>query len=368
MSEPLPGPARLEIDLAAVAANWRALAALAAPAVVAGVVKADAYGLGAARVAPALWAAGCRDFFVARAGEGVALRRILPGARIFVLDGLLPGTEQPLAGHRLVPVLNQPDELARWRVAAAQAGRRLPAALQLDTGMCRLGFSAAQAAALDESSFEGLAIELVMSHPVIAEEAGHPLNERQRQRFAAMRHGLPAAPASLANSSGIFLGRGFQLDLCRPGVALYGANPTPGRPNPMRPVVRLEAPVMQVHDIVEEGSVGYGATWPTRPGARIATLPVGYADGYPRSAGNQATARIDGVEVPVAGRVSMDLTTLDVSSLPEGAVRPGSVAELIGGPDGLDRLADAAGTIPYEILTRLGARYERCYLDAEAPA
>lgn len=365
MSYAPAGPARLEIDLAAIAANWKALVAIAAPAAVAGVVKADGYGLGAGPVGRALWAAGCRDFFVARAGEGVALRQALPAARILVLDGLLPATEEAFLGHRLVPVLNQPDELARWRAAASRTGRRLPAALQLDTGMCRLGFSPAQTEALDAAALDALDLVLVMSHPAIAEEPGHPLNERQRARFGALRRLLPPAPASLANSSGIFLGRDFRLDLCRPGVALFGANPTPGRPNPMRPVIRLSAPVMQVHDILEPGSVGYGATYPTRPGMRIATVPVGYADGYLRSAGNRATARIDGVPVPLAGRVSMDLVTLDVSALPPGAVRPGTSVELIGGADGIDELATAAETIPYEILTRLGSRFERCYQGAE---
>ena len=185
------------------------------------------------------------------------------------------------------------------------------------------------------------------------------------QRFEELRARLPPARASLANSSGIFLGPAFHYDLCRPGVALYGVNPVPGRANPMAPVVTLEAPVLQVHDVTAPGTVGYGATYPTRPGMRIATVPVGYADGYPRSAGNRARARIAGCQVPLAGRVSMDLITLDVSALPAGAVRPGTVVTLIGGPDGVDALAAAAATIGYEILTRLGSRFARRYIPAE---
>jgi alanine racemase len=201
-----------------------------------------------------------------------------------------------------------------------------------------------------------------MSHLACAEEADNPLNQEQLAGFERLRQLLPAAPASLAYSSGIFLGPAFHHQLCRPGVALYGVNPTPGHANPMAPVVTLEAPVLQVHEVRVRGSVGYGATYPIRPGARIATVPVGYADGYLRAASRRGTARIGGREVPLAGRVSMDLISLDVSDLPTGAVRPGTPVELIGGPDGVDRLAAAADTIGYEVLTRLGSRFARRYI------
>jgi alanine racemase len=201
-----------------------------------------------------------------------------------------------------------------------------------------------------------------MSHLACAEEPDNPMNWEQLARFERLRPLLPAAPASLANSSGVFLGAAFHHQLCRPGVALYGVNPTPCRANPMAPVVTLEAPVLQVHEVGAPGSVGYGATYRTRGGARIATVPVGYADGYLRAAGERATARIAGHEVALAGRVSMDLISLDISGLAEGAVRPGVAVELIGGPDGVDRLAAAAGTIGYEILTRLGSRFARRYI------
>ncbi len=203
-----------------------------------------------------------------------------------------------------------------------------------------------------------------MSHLACAEEPDHPLNEQQRRRFEQLRARLPAARASLANSSGIFLGRPFHFDLCRPGVALYGVNPTPGRTNPMIPVVTLEAPVLQVHDVGAPGTVGYGATYPTRSGMRIATVPVGYADGYPRAAGGRASAKIAGHVAPLAGRVSMDLITLDVSALPADAVRPGTMVTLIEGPDGVDELASSANTIGYEVLTRLGSRFARRYIPA----
>jgi alanine racemase len=234
--------------------------------------------------------------------------------------------------------------------------------LHIDSGMWRLGFREVDLRALDPASLDALDLHLVMSHLACAEEPDHPLNDEQRERFERGRVMLPPAPASLANSSAIFLGERFHYQLCRAGVALYGVNPTPKRANPMAPVVTLAAPVLQVFEVDAHGTVGYGATYPVRPRARLATVPVGYADGYLRAASGRATARIGGTAVPLAGRVSMDLITLDVSAMPPGAVRPGSMVELIGGPDGLDELAAASGTIGYEVLTRLGTRFARRYI------
>jgi alanine racemase len=355
----------LTVDLGALTDNYRRLQREAAGAEVAAVVKANGYGLGALEVAEALEGAGCRRFFVAHLDEARALRRRLPDAGVHVLNGLPTGTEAATIEAGLIPVLNQPGELARWADQARRVGRRLPAALQIDTGMCRLGFAEAEVERLDQSALGALELVLVLSHLACAEEPDHPLNERQRQRFEQLRQQLPPAPASFANSSGIFLGPAFRYDLCRPGVALYGVNPTPGRTNPMAPVVTLAAPVLQVHDVRASGTVGYGATFPTRAGMRIATIPLGYADGYPRAAGGRASAKIAGQLVPLAGRVSMDLITLDVSALAADAVHPGTMVTLIGGPDGVDELAAAAGTIGYEVLTRLGSRFARRYIRPE---
>ncbi len=351
----------LTIDLGALVGNYRRLQAAAAGSEVAGVVKADAYGLGIGPVASALWAAGCRQFFVAHPIEGVALRSLLPAATIYILHGLPAGTEGELLRNGLVPVLNQPAELARWRRQAADVGRPLPAALQLDSGMGRLGFGARDLAGLDETALAGLDLRLVMSHLACAEDPDQPLNQHQRQGFEAARQRWPGVPASLANSAGIFLGSAFHYQLCRPGIALYGVNPTLAAVNPMAPVVSLSAPVLQVHAIEAAGTIGYGATYPVDPGARIATLALGYADGYLRAAGGSAKARIGGTMLPLAGRVSMDLISVDVSSLPAEAVRPGTMAELIFGPDGVAELASAGGTIAYELLTRLGTRLARRY-------
>jgi alanine racemase len=371
LSSPGKGPARLTIDLRAIAANYQRLRRLAGGVGMAAVVKADAYGLGMEGVAPALARAGCRDFFVARLGEGAALRALVPPARIFILDGFVHGEDEAdldaFREHQLVPVLNDDLQLQAYAGQARRLGQRLAVALHLDTGMARLGFgeAATRWLAAAEEVLANLHLELVMSHLACAEEPQHPLNALQLQRFTSLAE-LFQAPRSFANSSGIFLGPAWRFDLCRPGAALYGVNPTPGRSNPMLPVVRLEAPVLQRRDVDAIGTVGYGATTAVFPGSRLLTLPLGYADGFPRSTGPGWRARLLTHELPLAGRVSMDLLSLDATALPaEVHCGPGTMIELIGGPDGVDRLAAAAGTIGYEILTRLGRRYERIYLDDE---
>ncbi len=358
----VPGPARLTIDLKAIVTNYRRLCRLAAPGEVAAVVKADAYGLGAVPVATALARAGCGSFFVARLAEGLGLRPAIPNARILVLDGLGHGGEEACAEHDLVPVLNQLHDVVRWVAEARRLGRRLKAALHVDTGMCRLGLSISDARRVAAARAAEIEPILVMSHLACSEECHNPLNQHQLDRLKEVASLFPGVPRSLANSSGIYLGAAWRLDLCRPGVALYGVNPIPDLPNPMLAVVRLEAPVLQVHEVDASGSVGYGATYATRPGMAIATVPVGYADGLPRGIAPGWTVRLHGREVPLAGRVSMDLTSLDVTALDRELVSRGDMVELIGGPDGVDRLAAAAGTIGYEILTRLGRRFERVYL------
>ncbi len=340
-------PGRLAIDLDAVAGNWLKLCDLAAPAVVAGVVKADAYGLGMDRVAPALRRAGCSLFFVAGLEEGASLRALLPDVEIAVLSAPVEGFQAAYRDYRLLPVLNHAGDLAAWPGEDA--------VLHIDTGMTRLGLDPADAAALERRRFR-----LVMSHLACADEPDHPLNEAQRRLFAELA-GRFDAPASLANSSGVFLGPGYRFDLARPGMALYGLNPTPGRPNPMQPVIRLEARVLQVREADRPLTVGYGATAEVRAGRVLATVAAGYADGYLRAASPGAGAMLHGRKVPLIGRVSMDSIVLDVTGLPPGSVNPGDWAVLIGEGMDADALAEAAGTIGYEILTSLGARYARSY-------
>jgi alanine racemase len=353
---------RLTIDLGAIAANWRALDAGHAGAT-AGVIKADAYGLGAAAVAPALFAAGCRHFFTAHLGEAVAVHQWLPGAMVAVLNGILPGEAPVFSARNLVPVLGALHEIALWRDEAARLGRVLPAIVHVDTGMARLGLTADELDVLrdDPALLAGLQVRFVMTHLVNAEQPEHPLNKAQGTRFFQLTRRFPRAETSLANSSGMFLGAGFESDLARPGAALYGINPTPGEENPMRAVVRLSARILQVHDVQPGDTVGYNGVWTAARPSRIATIGVGYADGYLRALSNAGTARFDGAVVPLVGRVSMDLTTFDVT---DTAAQPGDMLELIGPGHEVDALAAEAGTNGYEIFTSLRHRFKRDYISA----
>jgi alanine racemase len=354
----VPWPCLLEVDLEAVAWNWRSLAR----GPTAGVVKADGYGLGAPQVAARLHAEGCRHFFVAHPDEAAAIRGTVPGAMVAVLNGLWPGLEAWFAAHDVTPVLGSLAEVDAWAAQARRLGRALPALLHVDTGMNRLGLDPPGVAALaaDPRRLDGIALRYVMTHLVSAEHPDDPINERQRLRFAAARARLPPAPASFANSSGLFLGAGFASDLARPGAALYGINPTPGRPNPMRPVVRLRARVLQVRDVPPGEGVGYNGIWTAQQPSRIATVSVGYADGFHRALSSRATAYFDDQPVPLVGRVSMDLSTFDVTAIPR--LQPGDWLDLIGPHGDADAVAAAAGTNGYEILTSLGRRYPRRYL------
>ena len=354
----------LTIDLDAIAENYRRLCRELNGVACAAVVKADGYGLGLSRVAPALFQAGARSFFVAQLGEAMALRGVVPEvAEIFVLNGLAAGPAAEFRAQRIVPVLNSLGEVDAWRAEARAAGTALRAALHIDTGMSRLGLPAGEldALAAEPDRLAGIELGYVMSHLACADAPEHPLNAAQLAEFRAARARLPAAPASLANSSGIFLGADYHADLGRPGVALYGVNPTPGRPNPMRQVVRLQGKILQVREIDAPQTVGYGASHRAAGPTRVATVAVGYADGFLRSLSNRGSAWLDNQRVPVVGRVSMDLITLDVSGSAPGVARPGAFVDLLGPELPAEDVAVAAGTIGYEILTALGQRYHRVY-------
>jgi alanine racemase len=354
------------IDLDALARNYHLLTDRLGGRRPAAMVKADGYGLGAAPVSRRLRVEGCTRFFVARLDEGIELREALPEAEICVLDGPQPGTEGELLGAGLVPVLNGLDQVERWRHTATAAGRPLPAALHFDTGMRRLGIPAGEAETLAARPdlLQGLDIRHVMSHLASADVAGSPQSAGQLELFRAIRARFPDGLASLANSAGIFLDPAYHFDLARPGIALYGGSPHPGddRPNPMDPVLTLEAPVLQVQRVEAGQPVGYGATHVPDRTTRLATIPVGYADGFLRSASNRGEVAIGDDRAPIVGRISMDLVILDVGHLPEGAVRPGTAVELIGGRCLVDEVAARAGTIANELLTGLGRRYRRRYL------
>jgi alanine racemase len=354
----------LTIDLGAIAANWRVLGALAPSAECAAVVKADAYGCGIAQVVPALAAAGCRTFFVAHLDEARRVRAAAGDAVVYVLNGLLPGSAPAYAQANLRPVIGSRAELDEWSAFRLGSGWRGEAALHFDTGMNRLGFSGDEAAALAAGLGQDHGIALVMSHFACSEE-DHPLNALQVARFGAVRALFPGIAGSLANCSGIFLVPSAHHDLLRPGVALYGANPLPGRPNPMRPVVSLHGRIVQMRDIPAGATVGYSATWTARRPTRLAVVSVGYADGFLRGASASdvktgAEAIVAGRRCPLAGRVSMDLIVVDVTDA-DTQVSRGDLATLLGDGIGVDDLATRAGTIGYEMLTSLGRRYRRIY-------
>ncbi|MGY3327446.1 alanine racemase [Mesorhizobium sp. USDA 4775] len=353
----------LTIDLGAIRENYRRLKARLGGVACAGVVKANGYGLGAAQVAAALTREGCDIFFVALLAEGIALRKAIgTGPDIYVLNGLPPGSEPEAMAAGLCAVINSGAQLKAWRGAAPAAGRRLPAAIQVDSGMSRLGMAPAEVEALagDSSAFDGIDVKYVMSHLACADEPHHPANEQQRLAFERLRAVLPEAPASLANSSGIFLGPSYHHDLARPGAALYGINPTPGEANPMLPVVRLQAKVAQTRRVEKGAGIGYGHSYHANAPLSLATISFGYADGWLRR--SASAAWFGGVRLPFLGRVSMDSIILDISALPPGRLREGDVVELLGPSQSVDDAAGHAGTIGYEILASLGPRFHRHYV------
>ena len=362
----------MTVDLGAIGDNYRALAAMAPGAETAAAVKADAYGLGAAPVARALHDAGCRTFFVAHLSEAVALRTVFAprSATIYVLNGLLPGMAPAIAEVGARPILSSPEEIAQWRAFASEHDAP-PAAIQIDTGFTRLGLGMDDVETLRRipERLGGIKIALVMSHLACADTPSHPMNARQLERFAAARAGFAGIAASLANSGGIALGPHYHFDMVRPGIALYGGRARSDGENRMRPVVGLEVPIIQVRDARQGESVGYGAGHTLSSPRRIAIVSIGYADGLARTYGasdERAGGRlfVAGVPCPIVGRISMDLTAIDVSAVPPDQLRRGAMAEVIGPHQSIDDLADRGGTIAYEVLTRLGLRHPRVYSGA----
>ncbi len=363
--------ATLTVDLGALASNYRFLVDRFSGRHVGAAVKADAYGIGIERAAQTLHAEGCQIFFVASLDEGVELREILapsPGEvpEIYVFEGVEAAHSAVFSQHDLRPVLNHLGQIEAWAAQAARTSRPLAAALHIDTGMSRLGLPPQELEILmaEPERLSGIELKLVMTHLISADQPDDPRNELQRQKFADVRALFPDAEASLANGAGILLGPAYHADVARAGLALYGGNPIPAEPNQMSEVIQIKAKIAQVREIDSPQTVGYGATHRVTGPARIATVSVGYADGYPRSLGNHGFAVLDGKKVPVVGRVSMDLITLDVSEIAPDRAAVGCEVEILGGGVSPVELAAAAGTVDYELLTRLGRRYQRRYIDA----
>ncbi len=365
---PLSARAVLSVDLQALRANWTKLNQVSGRAECAGVIKADAYGLGLEQIARALTSEGCKTFFVATIDEGRRARMVQPGATIYVLDGLLPGAETNYTGFDLKPVLSSLAEIRDWAAYSRSRGRKLPAAIHIDTGMNRMGLPEAEIEQLaaEAGLLDNFEVSLVVSHLACADEPGNAMNEMQRQRFDFLRAKLPPAPASLANSGATFLGHPYHFDLVRPGIALYGGRAHENRPNPMQSVVTCAARIMQVREVGIGASIGYGATYRVQRPSRIATIGVGYADGFLRalsvSTGEPGPVGFIGdYPVPIVGRVSMDFITVDVTDVPPALTRRGAWVEVMGPRITVDDLTDKAGTIGYELLTRLGQRVHRVY-------
>lgn len=361
-------PGLITIDLDRLAANWRALRDAVTPSECAAVVKADAYGLGARRVVPALYAAGCRTFFVALVDEARDIRRLAPDAIIYALDGVLPGAGEAMARNGVRPVLSTLDDVAAWSKLATARGMTRPAALHIDTGLNRLGLPARdiRRLAAEPELLAGIEVALVMSHLACADQPDDPKNRDQLLTFETLTTLLPRTPRSLAASDGLMLGPAYHFDLVRPGYALYGGQALSARPAPVQPVVTVAARILQIRDVAPGESVGYSATWMAAAPARIAVIAAGYADGVPRNASatnanSGGAVLINGVRAPIVGRVSMDLITVDVTSVAP-APRAGDLATLIGDGLTLEDAGHAGGTIGYEILTRLGRRFERVYV------
>lgn len=357
----------LTIDVEAIVANYKMLNARVMPGECAAVVKGDAYGCGIDQVTTALNAAGCPTYFVAHLSEARRVRAIAREAVIYVLNGFSANAGVGFVETYARPVINSLVELAEWDHFVSTTGWAGSAALHVDTGMNRLGLTIEEGAAIAAHiRSENHHITLLMSHLACADRPDHPMNDQQIRQFREIRSLFRGISSSLANSSGIFLDASTYCDLVRPGVALYGGNPTPGKPNPMKPVIGLKAHILQVRNISKGSTVGYGGAWTARRESRIAVISAGYADGIMRASAITEGKRprevlVAGKRCPIVGRISMDLMALDVTDLPVSAVRRDQMVTLIGDGLTLDDVAEQAGTISYEMLTNLGRRYHRVW-------
>lgn len=368
------GAAHLSIDLRAVQANWAVFQEkIGADCLCAGVVKADAYGLGAEQVGAALYAAGARVFFVAVPEEGMKLRKSIGDGEIYVLNGLFNSRAELYQRYDLKPVLSSLEEVEEWSAFARHENAELPAALHFDTGMHRLGLSEQDAHYLAKTPDElsGIHVDLVMSHLACADGPDHKLNTQQLAVFRGISELFPGVRRSLANSAGVLLGAEYHLDLVRPGIGLYGGNPLLDGDSFFQPVAHVYGEVMSLRDVPAGDTVGYGATRTAQRASRIAIINVGYADGYNRlfsSSDERPSAgfvMIEGYKAPLFGRISMDMSAVDVTDVPAHLLKRGTLVEVMGAQVSVDELAKLAQTIPYELLCNLGTRYTRHYLSAD---
>ena len=357
---------KLTIDLNIIKSNYETLKRLCLKTDVGASVKADSYGLGVHKVAPILYECGCKYFFVANCDEGVYLRSILGNhVSIFVFHGVFQSEINAFTEYNLIPVLNHLAQIEIWQNHANIIQKKLPCLIHIDTGMNRLGMQEDEVKILDlEKHTRNLDILYVISHLSSAEDKLSKHNKVQFEKFTELSNKFSKVKKSLANSSGIFLGKHYHFDLTRPGAAIYGLNSAPYmKDTGIKPVVSLSAPIIQISMLKHGKSVGYNATYTNmqNKNCKIATIPVGYADGYLRALSNKGVVKIDGYSAPIIGRISMDLTVIDISHIPDNLVYLGKKVELLGQHITADDIAKLCSTNGYEILTSLGSRYERRY-------
>ena len=361
---------RLTVDLGAIRGNYQRLCNALGDVPAGAVVKANAYGLGVDRIAPMLWDAGCRFFFTATLPEAIQVRALLPHAGISVLNGLVPGCEPLFTEHEIAPALGSLEQVAHWKAHGVRIGKALPALLHVDTGMSRTGLDAGewQTVLATPDLLDGVDWLYLMSHLSCSDEPESPENPRQLEAFQTIRQNCPKPMKfSLANSAACLFDSGYHFDIARPGIGLYGGNPRADRQNPHTCPIRLEGRILQTRTIAAGTPVSYGATWRAKRETRIATLGAGYADGYLRSLSDRGRVAFGDQICPIIGRVTMDTIMADVTDLPPEHTQPGMYAELLGPTITPDDTAVAAGTISYELLTSLGARYARHYIDTGSP-
>jgi alanine racemase len=359
------------VDLAALARNWRALDKVSAGSLTGAVVKADAYGTGITASSKALFAAGARFFFTANVDEAIAVRAALPKAYVFVLNGLYPGAADVYVQQGLMPVLCSLPMLEEWLAMCLRRGEAFAAALHFDTGINRLGFRLNEASIVRKQiDAVGFQPQMIMSHFACADQPSHEKNRTQLALFQAVMAQFPNIPASIANSAGLMTGREHHFQMVRPGIALYGGRAVVGRKNPMAQVSTLEVPILQVKEAKTGETVGYGATQTLARDSRLAIIGIGYADGFLRTLGSSnarggAKVAIGGKVVPVVGKISMDMTVIDITELGSDIPNRGDMAEVFGKTISVDDQADVAGTIGYELLTDMRGRYQRVYTGEE---
>jgi len=363
--QPPSVPLALIIDLDAVAHNFKMFCSHVKKGVIcAAVLKANAYGMGVKEVATRLYQEGCRHFFMAHLSEAIEIKNYVGAdSFIYVVNGLRKGDEEVYLHYNLIPVLGDPQQIHTWNSFCQDKNQYLKAALHFDTGMTRTGISMKAAQNMGLLQISNIEIVCVMSHLACTYQSSHPMNEAQRVAFDTLRQRFPFALGSLSNSGGFFLGEAHHYDMIRLGLALTGCRTSVPRGDyTLKPVVKAYAQILQINEISRGESVGYDATFIASRASRIATLGVGYADGYLRSLSNRGEVYFEGHKLPVVGRVSMDLVTIDITEVPSHKIHIGDWVELFGDNILIDYLAERAGSVPWELLTRIGHRFERFYI------